>query len=377
MKGSVRKRGEKWSYYFTIGIVDGKRKIKEKGGFRTKKEAQTALREALTLFETENFITKETTYTLSEFIEYWFDTVATTYLKYETITLYRNVNKNHIVNEIGYVKINKVTPMMLQDYFLKKQEQFNCNSNVGTVKVIKNILNNVYKLALKQNIIKVNPMTQVEFKNKKETLKKDLKVIPENELKEIEKAIQNTRYYIPYIIALHTGARRGEILGLTWEDVDFENNRISINKALQYQKNVGLVLVGTKTKSSIRDFKMTNRLTQELKSHYLNFQTSKEYYGSLYHQEYNFICCNEDGTPINPTRFSTFFIHLFKRLGYNYSFHDLRHNHATMLHEAGANLKVIQERLGHSDIRTTMNIYSHMTTTLEDEAVDKFNKKFN
>ena len=377
MKGSVRKRGEKWSYYFTIGIVDGKRKIKEKGGFRTKKEAQTALREALTLFETEHFITKETTYTLSEFIEYWFDTVATTYLKYETLTLYRNVYKNHIVNEIGYVKINKITAIMLQDYFLKKQEQFNCNSNVGTVKVIKNILNNVYKLALKQNIIKINPMTQVEFKNKKETLKKDLKVIPENELKEIKKAIQNTRYYIPYIIALHTGARRGEILGLTWEDVDFENNRISINKALQYQKNVGLVLVGTKTKSSIRDFKMTNRLTQELKSHYLNFQTSKEYYGSLYHQEYNFICCNEDGTPIHPTRFSTFFINLFKRLGYKYSFHDLRHTHATMLHEAGANLKVIQERLGHSDIRTTMNIYSHMTTTLEDEAVDKFNKKLN
>ena len=86
---------------------------------------------------------------------------------------------------------------------------------------------------------------------------------------------------------------------------------------------------------------MTNRLTQKLQNHFLKFQTSKNYYGDLYHHEYYYVCCNEDGTPIHPTRFSTFFIHLFKRLGYNYSFHDLRHTHATRLHEAGANLKVI------------------------------------
>lgn len=269
-------------------MVDGKRKIKEKGGFRTKKEAQIALREALRLFKTENFIIQETAYSLSEFIDYWFETVAVTYLKSETLTLYRNVNKNHTINDIGVVKINKVSPMMLQQYFLKKQNQFNCNSNVGTVKAIKNILNNVFKLALKQNIIKYNPMTQVEFKNKKETVKKELKVIPPHELIEIEKAIKNTRYFIPYIIALHSGARRGEMLGLTWEDIDFENNRMSI-----------------------RDFMMTSRLAQELQDHYLKSKNLKDYYENLYFQEHNFICCNEDGTPIHPTRFSTFFINLF------------------------------------------------------------------
>ena len=377
MKGSVRKRGENWSYYFTIGVIDGKRKVKEKGGFRTKKEAQTALREALRVFETNNVIIQETTYTLSEFINYWFDTVAITYLKYETITLYRATFKNHIANEIGLLKISKVTPIVLQNYFLNKQEQFNCNSNIGTVKVIKNILNNVFKLALKQSIVKTNPMTQVEFKNKKETFKKTLKVIPPDELIKIEEAIQETRYFIPYIIALQTGARRGEILGLTWDDIDFETGRISINKALQYQKGTGLVLVGTKTKDSIRDFKMTSRLIEELKIHQQRIQFLKDYYGQMYYQEHDFVCCNEDGTPIHTTRFSNYFINLFKKLGYHYSFHDLRHTHATMLHEAGVNLKVIQERLGHSDIRTTMNIYSHMTNSMEDEAIDKFDRKFN
>ena len=68
-------------------MVDGKRKIKEKGGFRTKKEAQIALREALRLFKTENFIIQETAYSLSEFIDYWFETVAVTYLKSEKLTL--------------------------------------------------------------------------------------------------------------------------------------------------------------------------------------------------------------------------------------------------------------------------------------------------
>lgn len=79
-------------------------------------------------------------------------------------------------------------------------------------------------------------MTPVELKNKKETLKKALRVIPKNELIESEKVIQNTRYYIPYIIALHTGARRSKIPGLTWGDIDFKYTRMRINKALQYQK---------------------------------------------------------------------------------------------------------------------------------------------
>lgn len=138
-----------------------------------------------------------------------------------------------------------------------------------------------------------------------------------------------------------------------------------------------MVLVGTKNKASIRDFKMTSRLIEELKIHQQRIQFLKDYYGQMYYQEHDFVCCNEDGTPIHTTRFSNYFINLFKKLGYHYSFHDLRHTHATMLHEAGVNLKVIQERLGHGDIRTTMNIYSHMTNSMEDDAIDKFDKKFN
>lgn len=121
---------------------------------------------------------------------------------------------------------------------------------------------------------------------------------------------------------------------------------------------------------------MTTLLAEELKNYKAIQDQRKEYYGDHYYKEYDFVCCNEDGSPISPLRFSTLFINLSKRLGYNHSFHDLRHTHATLLHEDGVNLKVIQERLGHADIATTMNVYSHMTKSLEEDAIDRLNKKF-
>lgn len=375
MKGSVRKRGDKWSYYFTVGRTpDGKRKIKEKGGFATKKEASTALREALRKFETEGHIVKTNTYTVSEFINYWYDNVAVTYLKYETLTQYRNVIKNHIDNEIGFIQLNKLTPIVLQEYFLKKQQQFNCNYNQKTVKVIRNVLNNVLQFAHKQNLIAVNPMKLVEFKSQQTTTKKELKVIPPNILAAVEEELKNTRYHIPYLVALHTGLRRGEVLGLTWDNIDFENNRMYVEKALQLQKGKGPVIVGTKTKSSIRNFQMTSKLKEELKKYKESMALNKEYYGEHYYKEYEFVCCNEDGSPINPSRFSTFFINLFRRLGCDYSFHDLRHTHATIMLESGINIKVIQQRLGHAEIGTTMNTYSHVTDKMEQSELKKLDE---
>ena len=124
--------------------------------------------------------------------------------------------------------------------------------------ILLNLLNSVFKFAKKQNLVPLNPMLHLELKSKQETTKKELRVICPEALKKIEKAIKDTRYYIPFIIALHTGVRRGEPLALTWDNIDFEHHRMYVEKTLQQQKGKGDVLVGTKAKSSIRDFKMTN-----------------------------------------------------------------------------------------------------------------------
>ena len=258
MKGSVRKRGEKWSYYYTYK-QDGQYKKKEKGGFRTKKEAQTALRDVLQQYEKQGFVQKSVSYTLEEYISYWYDNVAMTHLKHNSLDLYKRVIKNHINPELGTIKINNINPSTLQKFFSKKQKTLS-NSSINA---IKNVLSATFKLAIKQNILISNPLVQLEIKQKKTT--KKISSISQNDYETILKEITGTRYYIPFVIAIHTGARRGEILALTWNDIDFETKKISFNKSLLAKDGEGLELSSTKTSSSNRTILMTEKLISELK----------------------------------------------------------------------------------------------------------------
>ncbi len=373
MKGSVRKRGDKWSYYFTIGKVNGKYKKKEKGGFDTKKEAEAALREALREYEINGLVETHVDYTIEEYVKYWFNTVAVNYLKYKTLHSYTNIAQKHIYPEIGHIPLKKATPVLLQKFFSEKLKVYSADSIVSG---IRNILSNTFKLAVKQNILPRNPIAQIELKSTKGKEMK-LKMITKQDVDHLLNEIKETRYYIPFVIAIQTGARRGEILGLTWDNIDFDNNTLTINKILQYQKDNGLVLSSTKTSSSIRTILMTSTLATELKKYKLEQNKKREYYGEHYYKNHSFVCSNDDGSPIHPLTLTQYTNKISKRNGYQFRFHDLRHTHATMLLEADVNIKVVQQRLGHENIKTTLNIYSHLTNKLEEDAINKFDDYFN
>lgn len=370
MKGSVRKRGEKWSYYFNVK-VDGKYKKKEKGGFKTKKEAETALREVLQQYEKQGFVQNETQSTLEEFANYWFDNVVATSCRYNTLVQYRSALKNHIVPELGFVKIANITPDLLQRFFTEKQKKLSNN----TIAVIKKVLNNIFKLAIKQMVISYNPLERLELKKKSE--EKHLSIITSSDLETVLDDLKGTRYYIPFQIAVQVGGRRGEVLGLTWDNIDFENKRITFDKQLLNIAGTGLELHPTKTSSSNRDLLMPDKLVSLLREHKNQQLANKELYQNTYYTEHDFVCCNEDGSPFPPESLTSKVSRMSKRLGVNLKFHSLRHTHATMLLDAGVNIKVIQERLGHSSITTTLGVYSHVTKEGEYAAIKAFEDKFN
>lgn len=370
MKGSVRKRGSTYTYLFKIKI-DGKYKQISKGGFKTKKEANAALTEALSLYNNTKQVQTNSNITLGEYIDYWFETVATPSLKHNSLDLYKRQIKLHIKPHLGFVKVSELNPMLLQNFFTDKQKTLS-NSSINAMR---NVLNGTLKLALKQNVILINPMKQIELKSKKSEKNKTA-YTTEEELELIMNDIKDTRYYIPFLIALHTGARRGEVLALTWSDIDFDSKTISFNKSLLAVDGKPVQLSSTKTNSSNRCILMTNKLVQELAIWKEKQDSNKAYYEENYYTDYDFICTNEDGTPINPKRFSTQVSRMSKRLNINFTFHDLRHTHATRLILSDVNIKVIQERLGHSDITTTLNVYSHVTPQLEQDSIDKLENKF-
>ena len=371
MKGGVRERSKgKWSYYFKYKDEFDNWKTKEKGGFKTKKEAESALRKSITEFEEDGYLSKKTTYTVEQYIKYWFENVADLKLKHNTIINYKSAAKKHIYNEIGHISIDKITPVVMQKFITDKNKAC-CKS---TVAHIKKVLNGSFSLAVKQRIIKNNPLRDVEnIGNQRE--EKDASFLDKEQINIVIDKVSKNKYYLPILIAIHTGLRRGEVLGLTWDNIDLDNRIITVNKQLLYQKKK-LILSSPKTKTSNRQFLIPSLLAIELQRAKTIQEGHLEYYGDHYHTENNFVCCEEDGTPFRPYELTTYTSELSNSLGMNFTFHDLRHTHATLLLEADVNVKVIQERLGHSNINTTLNIYSHVSKKLEYASIDKFEKLF-
>ena len=372
MKGAVRERSKgKYSYYFKYKDEYGKWRTKEKSGFASKKEAQSALRKAITEFEEDGFLlTNQDSYTLETLVTRWYEDVASLNLSYHTLRTYKGIIKNHICNEIGHLKLTSITPVIMQKFLVDKSKT--CG-NV-TLLHIKSILKSSFQFGVKQQLIKQNPINLVEGVGKRKKRKKE-KFLSKEEIDDLLLDIKDTDYYLPSLIAINTGMRRGEILGLTWKDVDLDNHIINVNKQLLTTED-GLVFSKLKTSYSNRRFFITESFVENLKEIRQAQLDRKAFYGEHYYQEYDFVCCKKDGHPLNPDGMTNFFTRKSKEMGIPFSFHDLRHAHASLLLEADVNVKVIQERLGHSQISTTLDVYSHITNKLERDSIEKFEKVF-
>lgn len=407
-----------WEYRFEAAQVDGKRKQISKAGFPTKKEALTAGTKALAEYNNSGQLFTPSEISIADYLDYWMDNYCKMNLKYNTQLGYLNIIENHLKPAFGHYKLTSLQPASIQEYANKlKLEGFAKSSVKGIISTFSTALDYAIE---PMRYIQYNPCDRVRIP-KFETPPKERTIIrPDEFQKIIARFPAGSNFYIPLMIGYYTGLRISETFGLTWEDIDLENHTLTVNRQVikrNYGVDVRQVLKqkgkkeeksswyfgAPKTKSSIRTIKFGDTLYQALKAEKLRQQKNRLFYGEYYTEHYlspetdekgntiyrimpgertlrsplqkvDMVCVRENGEYISTDSFKYCARVIHNELKLKFDYHSLRHTHATMLIEGGANPKDVQTRLGHSNINTTLQIYTHDTEQMQKETVDIFEK---
>ena len=401
MQGSVRKRGSMWSYSFDMGTIAGKRQRKEKGGFRTKKEAEAALAKAITEYNGGGIVFEPSTSTLSDYLDLWMEQYVKVNCKTNTVKNYTYAVKNHLKPDLGQYRLKAITPAVVQKWVNGLKEE---GFAKGTVGGYKTVLSASLTYAVEPlHYLIFNPCDCVKIPKMSKAKPKRYIISPED-FETILKRFEGTWYYIALLIGYYTGMRVGEVVGLTWDDVDLKNQTITVNRTTLSGKSVNgcrWYLNTPKSESSIRTIKIGATLTEALKEYKRTQTENRLRLGPEYYNQYTeeidlkgqpcqhiirkrsserctlplvrLVCVREDGYFLGTDTIHKYAGKIINQeLGIPFNFHSLRHTHATTLIENGVTAKAVQARLGHADVTTTLNAYAHNTDKQEKSAVDAF-----
>jgi integrase len=375
---SIKKDEKRGTYYF---VLDGgrdpitkKRTQFKRSGFESKQEAKVAL--ATLQLELENGSTKKkTNVTFGDYVNEWFDSKKIK-LKPSTKSNYEEQIKNSILPILGALKLNEFNDNTVQHFINTLHNDRGLSP--ATIRATYGMVREIVYSASRKGYISDNLLHDISLP--RET--KKLRVWNDEQIQTFlnapEKILNLTRLFIGYSISLQTGMRMGEVLGLTWSDIDFDKKIIRIRQTLTKIDDVtyGFIEEG-KTASAIRIIYIPDSLIKSLREHKSLIEKERKVLGSEY-SNYNLVVCTRSGNWVHPNNFRRGFKVIVEQLDIPMiRVHDLRHTHATFLLNHSVNPKIIQERLGHKNINITLQTYSHALPSMQLEAASKFDDIFN
>ncbi len=311
--------------------------------------------------------------TVGQFMKMWLSHHAMNKpLSKSTQVTYEGKIRNYIIPILGEKPIQSIKPIDLKNWvghLMTSGGRDGSGLAAATVRYAGAILKEAFVAAVEEyELLTINPAANLKLP---QSPKSGGDVWTVQETKKFMEAVAEDQLYSLFVFLFATGARRGEVLALLWDDIDLDKGTVSINKAAQWVK--GQRLIGPTKTGANRSIPIDPPTIKTLKSH--RAKQAGEKIGSVHWQENNLVFCHSDGSPLRPDYPYGVFKRYSQRAGVRpIRLHDIRHTHATWLLEAGEQLHVVSERLGHADTSTTARIYAHVTVRQRQEAADTFSR---
>jgi len=371
--GSIRKRPNgSWEGRYTYTNDLGKR-ITKSVYAPTQSDIKRKLKDLIKNIETQEKDEgiKSSDVLLGEWLDIWLKDYKKNSVSPSTYSSYR-INVNHHINPVlGSTEVQKIRPHHIQKLLNSMGEETADRKalNPWTVIKVKNILSGAFEQAVCNQIILVNPVKATVSPKLEQ---KEIRILTGDEQKMFLNACKGHRLEAMFTLALATGMRRGEILALSWENIDLDKKCITVKSSVSRIKDpdtgkTELLFAEPKTKAGRRSVPIVDSLIPVLEAHKERQDSEKKHAGTAWN-EHNLAFCSNVGTILEPRRVATTLEKITKAAGLEHiTFHALRHSFATRMLEANVPAKVIQDILGHTDVTLTLNTYSHVVGTTAHE----------
>ena len=370
MTGQIIKRGDSWTIRIFLGRdTNGKRKYFNKTIHGTKKDAQKYLTAKLREKDLGVFI-EPASIGLSEYLDKWLEEVAKPRLRESTFASYEMILKNYVKPMLGVKRLSDIQAYEVQKLYNDLSKQ---GLSSRTVRYAHVVFSSAMKQAIKWRMIAQNPCELCELPR---LVKNEMKYLSTEETTKFLEAAKDTKHYVLFLLIIESGMRPEEYLALQWKDIDTVKKVLSVRRAIVWnRKGGGFNFTEPKTKKSRRSIPISNSVVNELKTHRRKQLETKLKLGAAY-ENLDLVFPTEIGTPIQPKNLlDRHFRPLLKKAELlRLRLYDLRHTTATLLLSAGENPKVVSERLGHASIVLTLDTYSHVLPTMQENATNKLEK---
>lgn len=361
MRGYIRRRGKRsWEITVDLGRDESGRRLRHYLTVRgTRRDAEREL--ARVLHDAHSgALAPPSRMTVAETVERWLEDVAKPRVSVRTWEWYAELTRRHILPALGNTRLQALRPLQLQRLYVDLGEK---GLSQRTILHVHRLLHNILQWAVRAGLVGVNVCDRVEAPRPAPL---EVRVLTPEEAAHLLRTASGTDLYLPVILALACGLRRGEVLALKWEDVDLERGVLLVRRSLE-QTRSGLRF--KEPKGGRARAVALPKLAADALRKYRAEQATVRLRRGQYWRDLGLVVCGPDGGPVAPFSLSQRFARLARRAGLSpLRFHDLRHTHASQLLRAGVDLKTVSARLGHRTAVMTLDVYGHVLPGAQEEA---------